>query len=285
MAGDLDLDALERLATDEDRDREELETVADAFPRVLSRLRAAEARGAAKALEWSEDDRPLPEDAEIKAAHPMRTGRHDLYGEAMRLVGARYSKGALVDLVVWLLHRADAAEARVREQEAKAARARVIRHCACVIAADHTVEARCSIHEAETAALRERVRELEAERDAALAAVRDGFPGIVSLVRERAEQAEKERDEARDCGQDGVCALSPGCQRHWQERNTELAREADTLERLGLRNAAEMVETDRERDLLRAVADAARAVAGERFTETSLRAALAALDAAKGGGA
>lgn len=116
MAGDLDLDALERLATDEDRDREELETVADAFPRVLSRLRAAEARGAAKALEWSEDDRPLPEDAEIKAAHPMRTGRHDLYGEAMRLVGARYSKGALVDLVVWLLHRADAAEARGRER-------------------------------------------------------------------------------------------------------------------------------------------------------------------------
>lgn len=41
---DLDLDALERLAKDEDRDREELEIVADAFPRVLSRLRAAEER-------------------------------------------------------------------------------------------------------------------------------------------------------------------------------------------------------------------------------------------------
>lgn len=48
-------------------------------------------------------DRPLPEDAEIKAAHPLRTGRHDLYQEAMRLVGARHSKHGLVELVTWLL--------------------------------------------------------------------------------------------------------------------------------------------------------------------------------------
>lgn len=67
---------------------------------------ATEARGEAKALEWDEDDLPLPEDNEIRAAHPTRTGRHDLYAEAMRLVGAKRSKGALVDLVVWLLHRA-----------------------------------------------------------------------------------------------------------------------------------------------------------------------------------
>lgn len=49
-------------------------------------------------------DLPLPEDAEIKAAHPLRTGRHDLYAEAMRLVGAKHSKGALVELVNWQLH-------------------------------------------------------------------------------------------------------------------------------------------------------------------------------------
>ena len=34
-----------------------------------------------------------------------------------------------------------------------------------------------------------------------------------------------DRDMQRDCGQDGVCAVSPGCQRHWLERNTELHRD------------------------------------------------------------
>jgi len=50
-------------------------------------------------------DEPLPEDAEIDAAHPMRSGRHDLWAEAMRLVGAKRSKGSLVALVNWLLIR------------------------------------------------------------------------------------------------------------------------------------------------------------------------------------
>ena len=53
------------------------------------------------------------------------------------------------------------------------------------------------------------------------------------------EALEHERDEARDCGQDGGCALSPGCQRHWMERNTELWRERDeALERLANVRAA-----------------------------------------------
>ena len=57
---------------------------------------------------WNtQDDKLLPEDAAISAAFPTRSGRHDLYGEAMRLVGAKYSKGALVALVNWLLHRAE----------------------------------------------------------------------------------------------------------------------------------------------------------------------------------
>jgi len=59
------------------------------------------------------DDRALPEDVLIEACHPMDTNRHDLYQEAMRLVGAKHSKGALVDLVNWLLHRIDAAEEHV----------------------------------------------------------------------------------------------------------------------------------------------------------------------------
>lgn len=63
-----------------------------------------------KDFEWAEDDLPLPEDAEILAAHPLKTDRHDLYMEAMRLVGAKRSKYALVDLVNWLLHRIEAAK-------------------------------------------------------------------------------------------------------------------------------------------------------------------------------
>ncbi len=60
---------------------------------------------------WKDqDDKPLPEDPEIEAAFPTRSGRHDLYGEAMRLVGARYSKGGLVALVNALLHRIEKAK-------------------------------------------------------------------------------------------------------------------------------------------------------------------------------
>lgn len=61
--------------------------------------RAAETESSEDA--WT--DKPIPEDDAIRAAHPTRTGRHDLYAEAMRLVGAKHSKGALVDLVNWLL--------------------------------------------------------------------------------------------------------------------------------------------------------------------------------------
>ena len=55
------------------------------------------------ALAWTDHDEPLPEDDAINAAHPLRTGAHDIYVEAFRLVGAKRSKGALVDLVNWLL--------------------------------------------------------------------------------------------------------------------------------------------------------------------------------------
>jgi len=39
----------------------------------------------------------------------------------------------------------------------------------------------------------------------------------------------RQRSEIEDCGQDGVCKLSPGCNRHWEERNRELARENEVL--------------------------------------------------------
>lgn len=59
-------------------------------------------------MSW--EDKPIPEDKAIDAAHPVRSGRHDTYAEAMRLVGAKHSKYALIELVNWLLIRVDVAE-------------------------------------------------------------------------------------------------------------------------------------------------------------------------------
>lgn len=56
------------------------------------------------AASWAtSDDSPLPEDKEILAAHPTRSGEHGLYNKAIRLVEARHSKYGLVGLVNWLL--------------------------------------------------------------------------------------------------------------------------------------------------------------------------------------
>lgn len=49
------------------------------------------------------EDKPLPEDEAISAAFPTRSGSHDTYAEAMRLVSACHSKGRLLALVNWLL--------------------------------------------------------------------------------------------------------------------------------------------------------------------------------------
>lgn len=48
----------------------------------------------------------------IAAAHPLMTGDHDRYARAQAMVFARHSKGDLVDLVNWLLMRAEEAECR-----------------------------------------------------------------------------------------------------------------------------------------------------------------------------
>ena len=39
----------------------------------------------------------------------------------------------------------------------------------------------------------------------------------------------QEETVLRDCGQRGVCRTPPGCARHWEERNRELARENAAL--------------------------------------------------------
>jgi hypothetical protein len=41
----------------------------------------------------------------IDAAHPLSSGSHEQWAIAMEMVGNRHSKGALVELVNWLLVR------------------------------------------------------------------------------------------------------------------------------------------------------------------------------------
>lgn len=61
------------------------------------------------AREWqNEDDIDDEHTAAIAAAHPMETQAYDTYSVALKMVGNRRSKYALVDLVNWLLSRAAA---------------------------------------------------------------------------------------------------------------------------------------------------------------------------------
>lgn len=60
---------------------------------------------------------PEEERDAIAKAFPTHTGRHNLWAEAMRLVGERHAKGDLVELVNWLLLRNDESERARREAE------------------------------------------------------------------------------------------------------------------------------------------------------------------------
>lgn len=72
---------------------------------IAAENRIGELEGAlATALEWTDEDKPIPEDELIGAAHPTEGGDEDIFANALRMVGAKRSKGALVDLVNWLLH-------------------------------------------------------------------------------------------------------------------------------------------------------------------------------------
>lgn len=53
---------------------------------------------------WQDDPDASYKDI-IQANHPTVTGDHETYSDAMRLVGQRHSKYALIDLVNWLLVR------------------------------------------------------------------------------------------------------------------------------------------------------------------------------------
>lgn len=100
--------------------RAEIRTACDKLTEFMvmrregSKIEQAKAALAAAALpaqgaltQWaSPDDQPLAEDAEIDAAHPVNVSDpavHEVYQEALRMVGARRSKYGLVNLVHWLL--------------------------------------------------------------------------------------------------------------------------------------------------------------------------------------
>lgn len=68
---------------------------------------------------WTDADQPLPEDAEIKAHHPIENRSNAAYVDAQRMVSAKRSKGALVDLVSWLSQRAEQAEAALADMTAE----------------------------------------------------------------------------------------------------------------------------------------------------------------------
>ena len=58
-----------------------------------------------RSYNWTDEDLPLPEDADIEAAHPKITRKYEIYDEAYRMVSAKRSKDSLVNLVNWLLTR------------------------------------------------------------------------------------------------------------------------------------------------------------------------------------
>lgn len=69
---------------------------------AVIRAEKAEAQVAELTKPWSEDKRDEYSDR-ISAAFPTESGSHEEYALAMKLVGNRHSKGALVGLVNWLL--------------------------------------------------------------------------------------------------------------------------------------------------------------------------------------
>jgi hypothetical protein len=72
-----------------------------------------------------------------------------------------------------------------------------------------------------------RAETAERERDAALQGERDAVAALDAnwVQHQRIVKAETDLAEARDCGQPVVCKITPGCQRHWEERNRELVAE------------------------------------------------------------
>ena len=56
----------------------------------------------------------------------------------------------------------------------------------------------------------------------------------LAAAEERNRELVRKLDQLSDCGQDGVCAISPGCVRHWAQRNHELVLKHADMQRLVL---------------------------------------------------
>ena len=64
-----------------------------------------QACGTVSSVDEKWEDVSTPLDADIRAAHPLRTGNHERYGRACEMVRHRYSKINLISLVNYLLSR------------------------------------------------------------------------------------------------------------------------------------------------------------------------------------
>lgn len=68
------------------------------------------------------------------------------------------------------------------------------------------------------------------EERAAVRRQSSGIPGSGSELAARLADDIDTLAAEVDCGQQGPCAVAPGCNRHWEERNRELAAEVGRLE-------------------------------------------------------
>lgn len=87
-------------------------TIEMSLSALKKRLEIVEAELKGASPEWK--DHNIEEDVKIRAVHPLHTGDHVTYLDAMRFVGSKRSKYALVDLVNWLLVRIKKLEDKIR---------------------------------------------------------------------------------------------------------------------------------------------------------------------------
>lgn len=94
--------------------RTDWEAFSDAHAATLKQIGVAMTGVAKLIAEQAEPwaDKPDQWQDAIAAAHPTKTGKHKSYAMAVEMVGNRRSKGALVELVNWLL-----AYRRIAEQD------------------------------------------------------------------------------------------------------------------------------------------------------------------------
>lgn len=97
----------------------------------------------------------------------------------------------------------------------------------------------------------------------------DCTAATIASLRAQLAAAEDRAQLSRDCCQVDVCAVPPGCQRHWQERNQELVErnrelvtERDDVEAALAVRGAELTHSVAREKLARHRADEARALLG-----------------------